>query len=166
MDVLCLKDWVMNTTGRCAVPVCMWRWWSLSDDSAWGSWSRWQSPRPCPPPSSSCGHRGSDAPAASQPAHQKAHSLRSMFPVKSFRNVSKVVRRLQKFNEQCKLWYICRSNNTALFNEWDECCTYSRSRFRVKFFLKKGRFSSPFGAFSLITQSSSAAGGCPVVMVL
>lgn len=72
---LSLRDWVMSTAGTRGVPVCMCRWWSLSDGSAWVSWSRWQSPGPCPPPSSSCDHRGADEPAASRPGRQKQQTL-------------------------------------------------------------------------------------------
>lgn len=66
----------------------MWRWWSLSDGSAWGSWSRWHSPEPCPPPASSCGRQGANAPAASQPAEQKQDTtlLTSYLPYSAKKN--------------------------------------------------------------------------------
>lgn len=99
LNILYLRYWLTNTPTRC-VPVCTCRWWSLSDDSAWGSWSHWQSPGPCPPPSSSGGRRGADAPAASRPGHQRQHTL-VMFPSQSFNNVKKAVTKLQKHHDLC-----------------------------------------------------------------
>lgn len=71
MDVVALGNCLMSPTGTTGVPVCKCRWWSLSDDSAWASWSRWQNPVPSPLPSSSCDHLGEGEPAAWQPAQKK-----------------------------------------------------------------------------------------------
>lgn len=94
---------VVNTPGRCSVPVCTCRWWFLADGSAWGSWSRWRSPGPCPPPFSSCGHQGVDAPAASRPA-QQTHVVIVCY--KGFKMVSKVGIWLH-FKKHHQHLYIC-----------------------------------------------------------
>lgn len=85
----CLSDKRRLLEWRCVVPVCTWRWWFLWDGSAWGSWSRWHSPEPCPPPSSFCGRQGANGPVALQPARQKHKRWTTHFWPKSFRNVFK-----------------------------------------------------------------------------
>lgn len=87
----------------------MWKWWSLSGGSAWGSWSRSHSPEPCQPPVSFGGRREANAPAASRPRqHRHTHTFISCEISKFSKNF-----KIQKFSVT-SLDHQLRASTTAM----------------------------------------------------